>query len=190
MFFEKLFQNCKNIGQARFFLAFCISCVGTHGSAKNRKSSSLLWIKILAFAGICFSGDIVVGKVEADILLPWRTDAAADLFFVLLLLPAANLCGLEPQLIKLEFIIYLPKLKVKGLPEIEILFEGLLRSRISPLPPMKGLIWACYWFCFRPWSRGHFLVGQAEMTKTADARFFKLRFWGFLFYEGIDLDYS
>ena len=25
---------------------------------------------------------------------------------------AANLCGLEPQLIKLEFIIYLPKLKV------------------------------------------------------------------------------
>ena len=27
-----------------------------------------------------------------------------------------NLCGLEPQLIKLEFIIYLPKLKVSGGP--------------------------------------------------------------------------
>ena len=27
----------------------------------------------------------------------------------------ANLCGLEPQLIKLEFIIYLPKLKVSTL---------------------------------------------------------------------------
>ena len=26
--------------------------------------------------------------------------------------PRGNLCGLEPQLIKLEFIIYLPKLKV------------------------------------------------------------------------------
>ena len=26
--------------------------------------------------------------------------------------PETNLCGLEPQLIKLEFIIYLPKLKV------------------------------------------------------------------------------
>ena len=26
--------------------------------------------------------------------------------------PEGNLCGLEPQLIKLEFIIYLPKLKV------------------------------------------------------------------------------
>ena len=29
-------------------------------------------------------------------------------------LSAAYLCGLEPQLIKLEFIIYLPKLKVES----------------------------------------------------------------------------
>ena len=29
-----------------------------------------------------------------------------------------NLCGLEPQLIKLEFIIYLPKLKVGRMDDI------------------------------------------------------------------------
>ena len=34
--------------------------------------------------------------------------------------PRGNLCGLEPQLIKLEFIIYLPKLKVSMGPTIGI----------------------------------------------------------------------
>ena len=47
---EKFSRRPKKKAKATFFLAFHVSCVGTHGLPKNRKSSSLLWILFLAFA--------------------------------------------------------------------------------------------------------------------------------------------
>ena len=44
--------------------------------------------------------------------------------------PKGNLCGLEPQLIKLEFIIYLPKLKVSMGARLGPYFEGALQKSI------------------------------------------------------------
>ena len=44
-----------------------------------------------------------------------------------------NLCGLEPQLIKLEFIIYLPKLKVSRACRPYYPLSFLKNTRISPI---------------------------------------------------------
>ena len=53
-----------------------------------------------------------------------------------------NLCGLEPQLIKLEFIIYLPKLKVSRACRPVILSFGIINCKIprisGPAGPFLG----------------------------------------------------
>lgn len=58
-----LFGNKRTLRAAAFFLVFCISCVGTHGMPRNRKSPVLFELEFLAFGGKWFSAAFVVENV-------------------------------------------------------------------------------------------------------------------------------